>query len=413
MYLPIILTIGVWIVVTSASTMTTVLPSNIVTAPTTGSATGSADDGDDAAVANGNEMMMVTKDPFEHPLVPPTLPVSQWPHQSVLLQVGSNTRSIPSSKEEDAAVPEDLVPHTPPPAALPIGVPFPFETPNFRGQFLVRLRDNTSDDPKSHHAYFRDRKRVLQTVVQGQFKKNIAMSDLYVGTIFRQPMKHTPPPCFMPILRRVFHKMSPGVMVDFASKQPRVWSLYGGAARAISIDRPGEEPDIRSIDLPESLENLPVGRRVHRRGGKLGWSPALGAGHPRRRRNEGHNNNNANGNSETIHTADLVHQTDHHQHHHHHPSQWSPVDRQRILSNPDTACHYMFDTEHVYTMEIYDELMDYGKYTIALPKIGNFQLTKAIGRQPMTFTAVTKQNDIIYDFALWHESIMAPPPPRQ
>jgi hypothetical protein len=55
---------------------------------------------------------------------------------------------------------------------------------------------------------------------------------------------------------------------------------------------------------------------------------------------------------------------------------------------------------------VYDEAMDYGKYEIKLPIYGNFNFSEAIGSQPMTFTAATKNGDVLYDFALWHESIL-------
>ena len=337
----------------------------------------------DNDVNNGNNVAATATDPFEHPMVPPTLPVSQWPHQSVLLQVGSDTRSGPStgmSNSSDTATtvvpPAHLTPQQPQ-AALPIGIPFPFESPTFRGQFLLRLRNSTCDDPQSQQDYFRDRKRVLQTVVQGQFKKNISMSDLYVGTVFRQPVKYPPPPLFMRILRGMFQRIAPGVILDFTSNKPRVVALYAGSAKTMSVHPPGQEPDIRSIALPESMSNL---EKV----------PPPETGGNRRKARQNRKN------------AKLL-QTD--------PGEWSLADRQRILSHPDTANHYRFDTEHVYTMEIYDESMDYGTYAIKLPMYGNFALAAVMDYQPMTFTAVTKQNEIVYDFGVWHESIVPPQRP--
>jgi hypothetical protein len=320
----------------------------------------------------------VVSDPFEHPLVLPTLPISQWPHQTILLQVGVNTHFLNTATTTTSSAPVASVstatePHQ---QSLPIGVPIDFETALFRGQFMIRLRNNTSDDPKSHDDYFRDRKRVLQTVVQGKFKKSIAMSDLYVGTVFRQPMKYAPPPFFMRMLRGLFQRIAPGAILDFASDKPRIISLYAGSAKAISIDVPGQEPDIRSIDLTESIANLD---KVQQQQELL----VLSNGKRKSRKNRKN--------------ASLIN-TD--------PSEWSIADRKRILSNPDTASHYIFDTEHVYTMEVYDDAMDYGKYEIRLPIYGNFNFSEAIGVQPMTFTAVTKQNEIMYDFALWHESVL-------
>jgi hypothetical protein len=62
--------------------------------------------------------------------------------------------------------------------ALPLGVPFEFETPLFKGSMLVRLCNAKTDDPKKHDAYFRGTNRVMQTVVQGRFKKVVNMADV-------------------------------------------------------------------------------------------------------------------------------------------------------------------------------------------------------------------------------------------
>jgi Protein of unknown function (DUF1769) len=281
------------------------------------------------------------RDPFHIPLRPPSQPIQEWPHQSVLLQAGVGTRVLD------------------PDEALPIGVPVDFETAIFQGQFLLRLRNVTSDDPVSSQGYFSNRRRVVQTVIQGRFKKNINMADLYVGCIFRQPMKLVPPPLFMGVLRAFFARIAPGAILDFAAPQPRIITLYAGTAKTLSVDRPGEEPDIAAADLLDDLS------RLERRNVQ-----------PQRR---GRKDND---------------------------QAWSTADRQRLLSLPEHASQYEFDTEHVYTMEIYDDAMDYGKYEIQLPFYGKFPLGEAIGSQPMSFTAVTRQGEVLYDFALWHESIV-------
>ena len=262
-------------------------------------------------------------DPFQMPLRRPHQPVQDWPHRSVLLQPGVGTR-----------VSE--------PNVLPIGVPIDFETDLFRGQFLLRLRNVTSDHPSASR-YFDGSRRVMQTVLQGRFKKNVNMADLYVGCIFRQPMKLVPPPLVHRVLQACLGRIAPGAILDFAAPQPRIITLYAGKAQTLNIARPGSEPNIMARELPDH-----------------GWQRAAAG------------------------------------------------DRQRLLSRPSHAAQYEFDTEHVYTMEIYDEAMDYGNYEIQIPMYGKFPLGAAIGAQPMSFTAVTRQGEVLYDFALWHESIVAP-----
>jgi Protein of unknown function (DUF1769) len=265
--------------------------------------------------------------------------VSQWPHRPVFLQAGTNTEIL----------------HQSPHQALPLGVPFEFETPLFKGKLLVRFRNVKSDDKASHDAYFDGNNRVMQAVVQGRFKKPVSMANVYAGSIFKEPLSLVPPPLFMRMLKVLFHRMSPGAILDFASRQPKVVSLYAGAAQTLSIDLPGQEPDMTAPQLPECV---PGRRNDHITG---------------------------------YERIDRVFE--------------SVAERKRKLSKPEKAARYNFDTDHVYTMEIHDDFMDYGAHNIKLPVYGHFNLIQAIGPQPMSLSAVTAQGEVMYDFIVWHESV--------
>jgi Protein of unknown function (DUF1769) len=255
--------------------------------------------------------------------------VKHWPHRPIYLKAGDETTVF--------GIPDD--------EALPLGVPIEFETELFKGKLLVRLRNVKTDDPASHDAYFRGRSRVMQTVVQGRFKKPVNMADVFVGSLFKQPMKLVPPPVFMRLLNTLFQRIAPGAILDFASSKPKVVTLYAGTAQTISIDVPGEEPNITAVDLPED-----VSRRF---GTKFK----------------------------------------------------SIKERKRKLSAPHKAARYEFDTEHVYTLQIYDESMDFGTYNIKLPVYGKFNFSQALGPQPMSLSAVTTSGEVVYNFDVWHESV--------
>lgn len=264
--------------------------------------------------------------------------VEEWPHRPIFLKTGSSTHISGLSPDE----------------ALPLGIPFEFETPLFKGKLLVRLRNVKSDEAVGHDAYFDGRNRVMQTVVQGRFKKSISMSDVFVGSIFKEPMSLVPPPFFMRLLNVLFQRIAPGAILDFASPQPKVVTLYAGTAQTISIDAPGTEPDMTAVDLPEHFPGTKTSR---------------------------------------FHTANPK------------PLFRSIAERKRKLSKPEKAGLYTFDTDHVYTMQIYDESMDYGSYNIKLPVYGNFNLSDAIGPQPMSLSAITSSGQVLYDFDVWHESV--------
>lgn len=255
--------------------------------------------------------------------------VKHWPHRPIYLKASGET--------EVFGIPED--------EALPLGVPFEFETPLFKGSMLVRLRNAKTDDPEKHDAYFQGRNRVMQTVVQGRFKKAVNMADVFVGSIFKEPMHLVPPPFFMRLLNALFQRVAPGAILDFASKTPKVVTLYAGTAQTISVDAPGQEPDMTAVELFENV-SLSFGDKFK-----------------------------------------------------------SIKERKRKLSAPHKAAKYHFDTENVYTLQIYDDSMDYGTYNIRLPVYGNFNLSQAIGPQPMSLSAVTTTGDVLYDFDVWHESV--------
>jgi Protein of unknown function (DUF1769) len=221
---------------------------------------------------------------------------------------------------------------------------------------LVRFRNVKSDDKAAHDAYFGGNNRVMQAVVQGRFKKPVSMANVYAGSIFKEPLSLVPPPLFMRMLKVLFHRMSPGAILDFASRQPKVVSLYAGAAQTLSIDLPGQEPDMTAPLLPERVP----GRR---------------------------NNDHITGYERNDRVFESV------------------AERKRKLSKPEKAARYNFDTDHVYTMEIYDDFMDYGAHNIKLPVYGHFNLIQAIGPQPMSLSAVTAQGEVMYDFIVWHESV--------
>ena len=228
---------------------------------------------------------------------------------------------------------------------LPLGVPVEFETPLFKGSILMRFRNAKSEDPHSHQEYFRGRKRLMQTVVQGYFKKPVKMSEVYVGSVFQKPFPKGPPPSWVKIMDAVIRRIAPGLILDLASNQPKVIALYAGTAQTMSINKAGSEPNIMAPDLPEDV---------------------------------------------TSHFGDKFK---------------SPDKRKKTLSIPDKAAQYVFDTEHVYTFHNYDDAVDYSKGTIRLPIYGDYDIKPAIGAQPMPLCAVTSDGEVLYSFNIMHDGI--------
>ena len=255
----------------------------------------------------------------------------EWRHGSVMVEAGENTKVYGIPKGQP----------------LPLGIPFEFESNLFKGRMLLRFRNVKSDDTSSHEKYFEGRKRLMQTVVQGRFKKGITMDDLYVGSVFEEPLAGPPPPSMTKIMDAVLRRVAPGVIIDLGSKiQPRVLALYAGSAQTMRIDTPGTEPDITIPDIPENISS------ITRLGDKMKNSISK---------------------------------------------------RKKYLSIPKKASKYEFDTDHIYTFHTYDDAMDYGRGTMKIPMYGDYDIKPYIGSQPLSLSSVTTQGDVLYNFRIWHK----------
>lgn len=91
--------------------------------------------------------------------------VETWQHRPLLLC------SKPEASENLKTEHDDHL-------QCPIGVPFKFSSDIFEGEILVRLK-GCGDDPRDK--YFSGRKRLYQHVVQGRFKEEVRVSDVFAG----------------------------------------------------------------------------------------------------------------------------------------------------------------------------------------------------------------------------------------
>lgn len=170
----------------------------------------------------------------------------------------------------------------------------------FKGSVLLRFRNAKSDDPTKHADYFDGRKRLMQTVIQGRFKRPVNMGDVYVGSLFAKPLAGAPPKTMTKIMDAVIRRIAPGLVLDLSSNLPKVIAILAGTAQTMSIDEPGKEPDITSKDIEENVGHI-LGQKLSTR-------------HKRR----------------------------------------------KVLSIPSKASKFTFDTHNVYTFHTYDD----GKFVI-------------------------------------------------
>jgi len=126
----------------------------------------------------------------------------------------------------------------------------------FKGSVLLRFRNAKSDDQAKHDEYFDGRKRLMQTVIQGRFKRPVNMGDVYVGSLFTKPLAGAPPKTMTKIMDAVIRRIAPGLVLDLSSDLPKVIAILAGTAQTMSIDEPGQEPDITSKDIDENVGHV-------------------------------------------------------------------------------------------------------------------------------------------------------------
>ena len=240
--------------------------------------------------------------------------VETWDHRPLFLKIGK----LKSKK------------------SLPICSAIEFETDMFKGRFMIRIRDA----PNTEQDYFKGKRRTKQIVIQGQFKERVSCDNVWMGDTYDKPLNVS---SLVYLAMPIFKRLVPGVIMDLFSEKPRVVMLMGGEARTISVDKPGQEPDITG-ELPErNIERIGIFESIK--------------------------------------------------------------DRKRMLRNPVTAAKYEYDNEHIYTFHFYDDIIDIYNYSINLP-IGKIPLLHFLNHQPMTFAVVGKDKREFFSFKVFHEQLL-------
>lgn len=161
-------------------------------------------------------------------------------------------------------------------------------------------------------------------------------------------MKIRPPKFISASIEKIVSKLAPGIIVKLRGENPAILALIGSACHSISIDQPGQEPDITSSEV-HTLENTFLSKNIK-----------------------------------------------------------SSSKRKRVLSAPCRASQYLFDTHSVYTFHTYDEFTNHIHHRVELPivKVG---FKRLIGDQPLNFRAPCdlEGRRSLFWFRLWHESVVS------
>ena len=249
-----------------------------------------------------------------------------------------------------------------------------FETELFVGTMICRIKpippttssleddndsghgqDTSNKSEVSHKEYFHNKNRHYQFVVQGHFRKSIPLSDIAMGDFYQRPFLGIPKGPIMRMYQRFMETISPGLIMDMTSDNPKVLAAFG-SAQTMRVDHVGEEPDLTQKSILNGLQDntmLLFGEKPPKKG---------------------------------IET--------------------SSSKRRAYLSKPKNASKYSTNPEHVYTIELYDHTMCFGSYY--QHAMGTkFDMTKTMNAQPLAFAIFHKHDQaVICKFPIWHERLL-------
>lgn len=239
--------------------------------------------------------------------------------------------------------------------------PFEFETPLFKGKCVCRFRDCDPPPDASERVkrriqeYFKGKKRTFQYVVQGRFKVPLRADDCFTGHEFHKRLVGIPAKFLIKSMLKVIRTVNASVNVKLFARRPRVWSSLCGSAQTMSVDAPGDEPDIASFELPENTSRL---------GGPFAQRAV---------------------------TSKL---------------------RRHMLSNPKIASKHVLTPEFVYTFDFYQHFFRPDAYAVDVAAFFGRTLRLDVAAhtdgQPAQIMAKSKsRGEYLFCFALWHVALLA------
>eukprot|EP00873_Tetraselmis_striata_P015131 jgi/Tetstr1/435395/TSEL_002652.t1 len=121
-----------------------------------------------------------------------------------------------------------------------VGQPTPFESDLFEGVVCLRA----AGLPTSEEGQFAGRRRQLQVVVQGRFRRDVLFSELKAGQEFGRPLSNPPSSWLVSLLVTVTRRISPCyTLAGPEEPRPGVTGLMLGLAQSVCVSEPGSEPD--------------------------------------------------------------------------------------------------------------------------------------------------------------------------
>ena len=286
--------------------------------------------------------------PLADPPVAPSLPFEEWRHRPVLIRPAGDAAGLRCSLMDGATDAEGNTLTPSADGALPMGVPFRFESPLFEGVAIVRARGIPGG--AYDRAYFSGRRRALQVCYQGRFRRPLPVGDMRTGHEFARPLRL--PPHYRRVVALICRFVSavvPGIVIDTTAQRPYARSSFAATVQAMRVDLPGEEPDVRDHNIAEDCRRLGgifANRKV------------------------------------------------------------SASKRKRLLAARGGG-GYIFDTKHVYTFDTYDHVLKLDDLSLRFPAVA-IHMADGLDGQPLHFMARDQRTgEYVWSFECWHEATLA------
>lgn len=147
---------------------------------------------------------------------------------------------------------------------------------------------------------------------------------------------------------RFMEVLSPGIVIDLISSKPKILTSFGGV-QTMRIDIPGEEPELTGAlgNIVEDTKLL-LGDEFS---GKI-------------------------------------------------------QKRRKYLSNPDNACKYKVNPNHVYSFELYDHSINFGTYYQHILGGKQIDMVMSMNGQALAFALFTRDKRCIFKFPVWHKRMI-------
>ncbi|KAL3941624.1 MAG: hypothetical protein SGBAC_004038 [Bacillariaceae sp.] len=232
-----------------------------------------------------------------------------------------------------------------------------FETDDFEGTFLLRLRfsEGTTPEPYDDNTgYFKGLNRRYQAIVRGRFKKQIPLTELSTGFRFERPCGKLPPKWILRGAIKVLKFFAPQLDARLDGDHPHSLSPLGSTPQSIAME--AEESDyLDGIREEPTVSNKTL----------LGEASAAGTSLQRakfRKRN---------------------------------------FDKLFVQGSKEQ----MTDPSKIYTFEFLQHLFDFQEFSAELGSVlGSLKLEDVLDGQPLQFMA-THGDKTLWSFDIWHKCL--------